>query len=956
MARRDETPRDLLFGLLALHTGLIDQDQLLAAFGAWSRARGKTLAEILLERGSIDQESRSLLAAMAQKQLRLHGGDAEKSLASIGAGPSTREKLAALGDADLTSSVGLVGSHTPGQDATATMSVGTATSDGQRFRVLRPHAKGGLGAVFVALDGELNREVALKQILDHHADDPLSRTRFLIEAEITGGLEHPGIVPVYGLGHYGDGRPYYAMRFIRGDSLKDAIATFHADESLKRDPGQKSLALRKLLRRFVDVCNAIDYAHGRGVLHRDLKPGNVIVGKHGETLVVDWGLAKPMGSSKVGPHSDERTLMPSASSGSGETLPGSAIGTPAYMSPEQACGDLERLGPRSDVYSLGATLYCLLTGKAPFEGTDLGAVLRAVQKGAFPRPREVAPSIDRALEAVCLKAMATKPEGRYATARALADDVERWAADEPVSAYRDPVGVRLARWARKHRVGVAIGAGVLQTAVVVLAVSTVLLGQSRAKVESERKRAEAVNAFLIKDLLAQADPENSPAGENLTVREALDKAAKALDTSATMAQTPDVEASIRSTIGNTYYGLGLYHEAITQLERAVALQEQARDYPAAEAIFTANRLAWVIYKAGDNVKGQAMAANLLVKAREALGPDHAETVYAGDSLAAMTVPAEAAFQLFRDNLKTQKRVLGPEHRLTLRAAINLASALTRYRAGDDPTKLAEGLSIYQASREAYQRVLGPDHPETFWEEVGLGFALARSGKFAEAREVLAPLQERAVKVFGPDHLNIGHSSQFLGLAEEGLGHLEAAEKLLLEALEIRRKRLGEGHSQTLETLSHLARVSLALGKARESATYCAEIIRHRGKRDPLKAEAIDALQAMLEGRPRPAPDQVDLGSLSSQLDWLAWKIDWFRAHVSSLLGESWCEKGIVAIPGAFMKAARPAMPVAEARPGGIAKMAGALYALESNPSTPPRILEEDRARVRRWQAPAAPAR
>ena len=117
--------------------------------------------------------------------------------------------------------------------------------DGQRFRILRPHARGGLGAVFVALDEELHREVALKQILDHHADDPTSRTRFVLEAEITGGLEHPGIVPVYGLGSYGDGRPYYAMRFVRGDSLKDAIASFHADESTKADPGKRSLALRK---------------------------------------------------------------------------------------------------------------------------------------------------------------------------------------------------------------------------------------------------------------------------------------------------------------------------------------------------------------------------------------------------------------------------------------------------------------------------------------------------------------------------------------------------------------------------------------------------------------------------------------------------------------------------------------------------------------------------------------
>jgi serine/threonine protein kinase len=152
---------------------------------------------------------------------------------------------------------------------------------------------------------------------------------------------------------------------------------------LKRDPAARSLELRKLLRRFTDVCNAIEYAHSRGVLHRDIKPHNVIVGKNGETLVVDWGLAKPMGKAES---TDERPLVPSSASGSVQTLPGNAIGTPAYMSPEAARGDIEALGPRSDVYSLGATLYSILTGRAPFEG-DAGPVLQAVQRGEFPPPR-----------------------------------------------------------------------------------------------------------------------------------------------------------------------------------------------------------------------------------------------------------------------------------------------------------------------------------------------------------------------------------------------------------------------------------------------------------------------------------------------------------------------------------------------------------------------------------------
>ena len=148
---------------------------------------------------------------------------------------------------------------------------------------------------------------------------------------------------MYGLGCYGNGRPYYAMRFVRGESLKDAIKRYHADGALERDPGRRSLEFLKLLRRFLDVCNAIHYAHSRGVIHRDIKPANIILGKHGETLVVDWGLAKATGQSD--PEEAERTLRPSSASGSAETLPGSALGTPAYMSPEQAAGNLDGPGP-----------------------------------------------------------------------------------------------------------------------------------------------------------------------------------------------------------------------------------------------------------------------------------------------------------------------------------------------------------------------------------------------------------------------------------------------------------------------------------------------------------------------------------------------------------------------------------------------------------------------------------
>ena len=234
----------MLVGLLGFQTGLIDQSRLVEALREWIGDKARPLADILTGQGTIDDPRRALLEALVAESLKQHGGDVARSLASIPAGASTRDRLARLADTDLDATMEQVGAG-PTEPGAAEFhlaggySVGGGAADGQRFRVLRPHAKGGLGAVFVALDTELHREVALKQILDHHADDPTSRSRFVAEAEITGGLEHPGIVPVYGLGTYGDGRPYYAMRFIKGGSLKEAIDAFHADSTLKQDPGRR---------------------------------------------------------------------------------------------------------------------------------------------------------------------------------------------------------------------------------------------------------------------------------------------------------------------------------------------------------------------------------------------------------------------------------------------------------------------------------------------------------------------------------------------------------------------------------------------------------------------------------------------------------------------------------------------------------------------------------------------
>jgi tetratricopeptide (TPR) repeat protein/tRNA A-37 threonylcarbamoyl transferase component Bud32 len=403
-----------------------------------------------------------------------------------------------------------------------------------RYRPLRFHARGGLGEVFIAEDTELHREVALKEIQQRHVHDGRSRARFLMEAEITGRLEHPGVVPVYGLGSRDDGRPYYAMRFIRGDSLKDAIERFHAVKDQNLLSGERSVEFRKLLGRFIDVCNAIAYAHSRGVLHRDLKPGNVMLGEFGETLVVDWGLAKILSAlpaADVNPPSDDVTLPLSFGSDRVETVSGAAVGTPAYMSPEQADGKLDQLGPATDVYGLGATLYCLLTGQSTVQGQDKNDALDRARRGDIAPPSEVRPDVPKALSAICMKALALRPADRYETPLTLAADLEHWLADEPVSAYGDPVLVRAARWARKHKPVVATAAAVLLTATVGLAAGMFYVKAEKDRTELARQGEQRQRT------VAEANAERAEAAF-AKAKEAVDKYLKEVAEDRQLKDTP----------------------------------------------------------------------------------------------------------------------------------------------------------------------------------------------------------------------------------------------------------------------------------------------------------------------------------------------------------------------------------------------------------------------------------
>ena len=367
----ESTDRQLLFGMLALQNGLVSRPQLVSAFARWTSDKSVSLAELLVADGAIERPACERLQQMVELHLDLHGGDAEKSLMRLSGSDvdEARIELAGIDDSDLQKSMAAI--PAPDPLATVAPSVGQSTSSGGRFRILRPlpGARGGMGEISVAKDEELGRQVALKQILSDKADHDLYRQKFRVEAEVTGNLEHPGIVPVYGLGAGPDGRPYYAMRLVRGDNLNDKLKQFHQTACPK--PDYNSVAFHGLIDRLIDVAQAIRYAHSRGVLHRDLKPGNILIGEYGETLVIDWGLARlpqATGDLDASPEEsvdNEPPLNIQSGSHVDATQQGHMLGSLGYAPPEQVNGRVDLISEQSDVYALGAILHHVLLGRPP---------------------------------------------------------------------------------------------------------------------------------------------------------------------------------------------------------------------------------------------------------------------------------------------------------------------------------------------------------------------------------------------------------------------------------------------------------------------------------------------------------------------------------------------------------------------------------------------------------------
>jgi tetratricopeptide (TPR) repeat protein len=639
----------------------------------------------------------------------------------------------------------------------------------ENYAVEGEFARGGMGRILSARDRRLDRAVALKEL---QAGATHEAPRFVREALVTARLQHPAIVPIYEAGRWPDGAPFYAMKLVSGRSL---------DTLIRQAAGlPERLAL---LPHLLAVAEAVAYAHSQRVIHRDLKPANVLIGAFGETVLLDWGLAKDLSR----PSAADAGADPAAARATGardETLVGSVLGTPAYMPPEQARG--QSVDERADVYALGAMLYYLLVGAPPHSGTTVQEVLAAAasQPPAPVESREPAAPGD--LVALVTKAMDPDPARRYATAADLAADLRRFQTGQLVSAHRYSPAELLRRWLRQHRAAVTVAAVASLTLAAAIAVGFVATARQARIAEAERDRARLeaekatqVNAFL-REMLGSADPRAE--GRAVTVASLLDRAAARLDEE--LADQPEVKGSLHLTLGQTYQGLGLLEPAERHLR--AALDER----------------------------------------RQRLGPDHADVARAQEALGLLLLERgdlASAEALYRQSLAAFERAgeADTEHAFTARS--NLATLL------ENLGRLDEAEAVHREVIERTRRVQGGDSASLAISLNNLGVVLGQRGDWAAAEPLHREALEIIRRVKGPRSPETAAALTSLANVIESRGELEAAEGLYREALGIRREALGNEHPDTARALYALAGLLRARSEPAQAEALCREALALRGR-------------------------------------------------------------------------------------------------------------------------------
>lgn len=721
------------------------------------------------------------------------------------------------------------------------------------YHLLELIGQGGMGEVWLAGQRQpVRRRVAIK-LIKTGMDTREVVARFESERQALALMDHPAIAKVFDAGSTPEGRPYFVMEYVVGLPI-----TEYCDKH--------KLPTRRRLELFIQVCEGVQHAHQKAIIHRDLKPSNILVTEvDGKPVprIIDFGVARA--TSRL-------------SAGTMYTRLGEIIGTLGYMSPEQADSAGQDVDTRTDVYSLGVVLYELLVGSLPLDLDKLAydEVLRRLRDQDVLRPSTKVrtlgdksavtaqnrgadiPALSRQLrgdaDVIVLKSLEKDRKRRYATPSELAADIGHYLRNEPVTAHAPSLGYRARKFSRRYRVALITAAAF---ALVFIAAAVVSIRQG-IRANKEAAIARAVNDFLQNDLLGQANPTNqSKPDPNLKVRTVLDRAAQRVERK--FNQQPEVEVSIRNTIGQAYMDLGVYPEAQTQFERALDVDRRVFGEKDPKTLRTMSRLGTLDKLQGKSARAEQLLSGTFETQRRVLGPEHPDTLYTANNLAS-TYANESKYAqaeaLHSQTLEIQRRVLGPEHPDTLTTMNNLgtdysqqgkyaqAEALLtqtleirrRVEGPDHPDTLKPMInlaSVYRYERkniqaeqlytqvlEADRRVLGPEHPSTVAAMQSIALTYSSEGKHAQAEQLFNQVLEIQRRIIGPDHPDTLKTISALASEYGEEGNNAQAEQLLSKVLEIERRVLGPEHSDTLITMTNLAYANATLGKYAQAEQFC----------------------------------------------------------------------------------------------------------------------------------------
>lgn len=721
----------------------------------------------------------------------------------------------------------------------------------ESHRIIREIGRGGGGVVYEAEQSNPVRRVALK-VLKSGAG-PRDARVFRREAEALGRLQHPGIAALHAAGSTHLGEHYLSMEFVDGEPLTKFVAT-------------RDWPLHRRLDLFSEVCDAVAYAHRRGVIHRDLKPSNILVcehaggsreegGSHARPKVLDFGLARIIESDDEG------------DSAASITEPGSVTGTLPYMSPEQARGDNTLIDVRSDVYSLGVVLYEMLLGRFPYEidRTNIPGAIRVITQEAPRAPRLVNPDMPRDVETIILKALEKDPTRRYSNADSLGDDIRRFLGHHPILARPPTLRYQVGRLVRRHRIAAAMStaaAMLLLAAVVVSIVQAVRATAAKNEAvvnelaaRKESAKYEIVTNFLT-EVLGSADPQRAGGRAEVPLREALALAATKIE-QGQFGDQPEVQVAVRTALGNTYRALGLWPQAEAQLVAAIDLG--ARTYPAGhpDVAMALNKISRVFEQTGRNAEAEVGYRKALAMRRSLHKGDHADVATSMNNLGLFLTERgvwEEGVALLVESLNMRRRLFGELSHEVANSLNNLGVLHHNRR------EFARARDYFTESVRI-DRVLRP-HDGNLAATIGnLAGALIELGELDRAEPLVQESLDTRRRLFGEENLQVSHSLRLMGGLMHKQRRWDEADRVLRSALAMEERVRGPEHSQVASANLALARLlrDRAAAESRpellpESETRFRRALelrrRHHGENHPSTKIAREEFAAFLVGAGR----------------------------------------------------------------------------------------------------------